>query len=674
MGAVAIVAECNRLHDLRAALYETQGDTGEGNQSATRLVDSGIPGISGVSGISVERPGQHSGELSGALDWGAITPNRLRQWASIVRRLSAQALGRYPEAKRYTFLLAFLVVRAEEITNIIIEMFDQLVGRIFDRCDDEAEQTKVERARFLQTSARHLRRVAEVITNESIPDEAVRAELLRYLPREQWTEQKSLYDAFERGEVTVLFSLLARRYKHLRAFAPAVLDTVSLSSPLSSARQPHPLVDGLHMLAALGAHQGREGRGGRGAQVPASATTAFVPTRWKAAITTPAGIDRRAWESTLMHEVRGALRSGDLAVAGSRRYAAWDTDLYSRAAWEVRRASWYRENELPEDGSLVVARLKMEVHAVLQEAARALDTASGASRSSTLGNAAGRNGLAPQDARKARIEADRLVMPSLEALPVSAEALHTRARITQALPRPGLPDLLQEVDRWTGFSEAFFHLGSHRRPSEQQVREMLPPLYAAILAEGTNLGVAAMAQASGMREGFIQRAIDWYVREETLREAITRLIQYHRSLPLAAKFGQGTTSSSDGIRFGVAPSALGGRHQPRYFGIHRGVTRINHVSDQGTQFWIDVINCQVREATYVLDGLVYQDTYPIKEHLYRHGRLHGTALWLFRAARVSLRATHQRSSRPTSVSNGPGRRLWRAQYGAARRHPRPPHQ
>lgn len=143
---------------------------------------------------------------------------------------------------------------------------------------------------------------------------------------------------------------------------------------------------------------------------------------------------------------------------------------------------------------------------------------------------------------------------------------------------------------------------------------MLPALYAALIAEGTNLGIATMAQASGMREGLIQRAIDWYLREETLREAITRLIHYHRSLPLAMKFGDGTTSSSDGIRFGVAPSSLGGRPQPRYFGVRRGVTMINHVSDQGTQFWMDVVNCQMRESTYVLDGLVYQDTYPIKEH------------------------------------------------------------
>ncbi len=85
---------------------------------------------------------------------------------------------------------------------------------------------------------------------------------------------------------------------------------------------------------------------------------------------------------------------------------------------------------------------------------------------------------------------------------------------------------IQEVDRWTGFSDTFLHLGSHRAPLAQQVREMLPGLYAALIAEGTNLGIAALAQASGMRAGQIQRAMDWYLCEETVREAIIRLIQF----------------------------------------------------------------------------------------------------------------------------------------------------
>ena len=91
---------------------------------------------------------------------------RLRQWASTVRRLSAQALRRYPDQKRHTYLLAFLVVRSEEITNIIVEMFDQLVGRIFVRSDEEVEQTKVTRARFLQSSAKHMRKVSEIVVSE----------------------------------------------------------------------------------------------------------------------------------------------------------------------------------------------------------------------------------------------------------------------------------------------------------------------------------------------------------------------------------------------------------------------------------------------------------------------------------------------------------------------------
>lgn len=65
-----------------------------------------------------------------------------------------------------------------------------------------------------------------------------------------------------------------------------------------------------------------------------------------------------------------------------------------------------------------------------------------------------------------------------------------------------------------------------------------------------------MAHTSGVSEDQLGRINDWYVREEPLRQAITTLITYHRTLPLTFKFGTGTTLSSDGIRFGIAASAL----------------------------------------------------------------------------------------------------------------------
>ena len=48
--------------------------------------------------------------------------------------------------------------------------------------------------------------------------------------------------------------------------------------------------------------------------------------------------------------------------------------------------------------------------------------------------------------------------------------------------------------------------------------------------------------------------------------------------------------------------------------MRRGVTLYNHVNNRGDQYWIDVVNCLLREATYVLDGLLYQDAPEIKEH------------------------------------------------------------
>ncbi|MFN2506066.1 MAG: DUF4158 domain-containing protein, partial [Acidimicrobiales bacterium] len=107
--------------------------------------------------------------LVDGVDWHGVTPNRRRQWASVARRLYAQALRRYPPEKRHTMLLAFLTVRAEEMTDAVVEMFDALVGRVFSRSDDDLAEVRLDQADAQAEGARLFREVVEIVLDSAIP-------------------------------------------------------------------------------------------------------------------------------------------------------------------------------------------------------------------------------------------------------------------------------------------------------------------------------------------------------------------------------------------------------------------------------------------------------------------------------------------------------------------------
>ncbi len=519
--------------------------------------------------------------LPPGIDWGPITANRRRQWAAVVRRLTAQALRRYPPAKRRTLLLAFLVVRGEEITDAIVEMFDVLIGRTFARSKAALIEDRLEQVEAQSEGVRMLRTIAEILLDPTIRPEAVRDEIFRRVPRERVRAAAELADTLDTGEAEALFDELAERYVYIRSFVPVILRTLSFES----SRADNEVLAAAKVLSRMSAE--------RRLNLPADAPVGVVPRRWRRAVVRPDGIDRRGWEFCVLSEMRDALRSGDLTVAGSRRYTPWDSSLYTAAAWENRRESWLGEMGLPADGAAYVDELVAEVDTLATGVAAHL----------------------PRNAA-ARVERGKLVLTALERVDIPPETERARADLVALLRtvQAGLPDLLMEVDRWTGFTSALTHLTGRRAPSADHLAAIRPALFAVLVAEATNLGLATMSRACGIPEGQLTRVADWYVREDTLRAAITALITYHRTLPLTEAFGTGTTSSSDGVRFGVAASTLNARHLPRAFARRRGLTVLSHVSDQGTQYWIDVVNCQLREATFVLDGLLYHDAPPIEEH------------------------------------------------------------
>jgi TnpA family transposase len=163
--------------------------------------------------------------------------------------------------------------------------------------------------------------------------------------------------------------------------------------------------------------------------------------------------------------------------------------------------------------------------------------------------------------------------------------------------------LLLEVDDWTGFTRHFKHLKSGAAAEDRRL------LLTAILADAINLGLSKMAESCpGTAYAKLTWLQAWHIRDETYSAGLAELVNAQFRQPFAAYWGDGTTSSSDGQNF-----KAGGRGQfagqvNLKYGQEPGVQFYTHLSDQYAPFHTKVINATVRDATHVLDGLLYHES------------------------------------------------------------------
>jgi hypothetical protein len=163
-------------------------------------------------------------------------------------------------------------------------------------------------------------------------------------------------------------------------------------------------------------------------------------------------------------------------------------------------------------------------------------------------------------------DAGQLIIPPLSAEDIPTEVGELKDELTVLLPFAPMVSVLIELDRRTGFLDCFTHAGG----ATPRSRELRRNLLAVIISQATNLGLVRMADASGISSDTLAWTQEWYVREETLRAANQVLINYQRRLPLAAVFGSGSLSSSDGQRFPTQGKSITARALSRYFADQGG--------------------------------------------------------------------------------------------------------
>jgi len=506
-----------------------------------------------------------------------VNPNRLRQLARDVERLTVWRLRRIQdEQQKYALVVAFVVQQTSVLIDQTLEMFLLLYHQIFKRAqNDQSKQFHNDGKAINQHLHQYLAVGKALITarqRQQDPFEAIEA----VVPWDTFVADMEQVAVLVRPVTFDFLELVSHRYSYVRRFSPALLQAFDFQS----AEDDNGLRQGIQLIRDL--DQGKR------SVLPDWTPTDFVDPRWQPYVFGKDGIQRRYYELCILSELRQRLRSGDIWVEGSQNFRNLADFLIPDDQWQMMREAKAIPVSVPLD---CITYLRSR-HQLLHEQLTIVD-----------------EGLAKGIFPDVELVGDRLKI-SRTKLDIPSDMKQVTTAVYKLLPHIRITDLLLEVDATVNFSRHFTHLQSDE-PIDDPVL-----LCTALLAGAINLGVEKMAIASRHTTyDKLAWVTDWFIRDETYSKALSDLVHFQLANPFAQHWGSGMTSSSDSQYFPVGGTrSLAAHHNP-YYGSEPGIAFYTHVSDQHSPFYVQVIATRVREAPYMLNGLLNHDTQlDIREH------------------------------------------------------------
>ena len=501
---------------------------------------------------------------------------RLAQLAREAGRTTVQHVAGYERQRRHATLVATSLDIAASLTDHAIDLFDRMIGAMFRKAEDRHARAFQADARAINEKVRLYARIgAALITAHADKQDAFEA-INTVISWERFRTTVAEAEALARPEEFDVYQNLLQHYAGIRRWSPAFLTAFEFESVPASAS----LVRAIEVL--------REANSKDASVMSKSAPTCFVRQRWAPHVLPDGIIDRRYYELCVLSELRDRLRAGDVWVAGSRQYRSFEERLISKQTLQDMQSA----------GSLPVA-VEADFELFIEGRRKLLD------KRLTAINIRARDGLLPD------VTIDKGVLkisPIEKSTPPEAEAL--AARLYAMLPRIRVTDLLAEVASWTLFPDCFTHLRTGAVAADNRI------LMAGLLADGLNLGLTRMAEACSIASlGQLAWTSDWHIRDETYALALRRLVNQQQREPLAAMFGSGTASSSDGQFFQAAGFGSDASRLNAHYSLQPGFKVYTHLSDRYGPFFSKLIAATASEALHVLDALLYhQSEVAIRRH------------------------------------------------------------
>jgi TnpA family transposase len=503
------------------------------------------------------------------IDLREIHPNRIKQLSRLGSKYEPYAFRRFNESKRYALLAVFLKDLSERLVDFAVDIHDKQINTLFSKGRKKQDEIQKYNGKALNEKLNHYIDIGSALVKSRAegldPFHAIESVMSWDKINQSIEEAKKL----TRPKNYDYIDLLHTRYNYLRKYTPALVKHLVF---YSTNRSMEPLIEAVGLLKALNQTGKRF--------VPESAPMNFISDRWSKYLYNPDGtINRHYYEMATLSELRSKIRSGDVAVEGSRNYRSFDEYIVPKEEWKIKQPF----------SNLAVSNSFEEY---LKERTDTLETLFGLFHKNI-------DTLEGVSITENRIHLEKLEKQT----PAEAEILSEK--LYGMLPQIKLPDLLLEVSSWTGFDRDFIHASSNQAVKGKEKGIAM----AALMAMGTNIGLQKMADSTpeiSYRQ--MANAAQWRMYDDAMKRAQACLVNYQHKQQLPLAWGDGTTSSSDGMRVQIGVSALNSEYNPHYSGTKKGATMYRFTSDQFSSFSVNVINTNARDAVHVIDGINHHET------------------------------------------------------------------
>lgn len=557
-----------------------------------------------TTGTAMKSALQRVDEISafqlGRLKLSQIPPNRLSSLAKYGLGTKAPKLERTSEPKRTAMLTAVMRHLEAKAIDDALDLFEILMAtRLISTAKRATDKQRLSTLPQLEKASRIVARAAKVFieelelveeTGSDVDVAALWAALEEVAPRAVMSSAAavvvSLVPEDDDSAESALRGALALRYNTVKPFLSLLGESKALGAATGGTR----VLAGVRKLPALSRR-----KVGEKPLLPREVDDKLVMPHWRRAVYAnpdlPQGsVDRDAYVVCVLEQLFRALKRRDVYASPSHRWSDPRARLLQGKGWEAVREDVLAGLSLDEDAEQHLKELIEVLDAAWKQMAERLEEAGSDAKISIE--------VQPNGRAKLNVE-------KLHALGEPKSLNWLRRTIEKMLPKIDLPDLLFEVHSWTGFLDAFVHLGDGRT----RMKDLTTSVVALLVSEACNIGMTPVINPGyeALTRSRLVHVDQYYLRSDTIAAANAALIAAQARVPIVQYWGKGLLASVDGLRFVVPVRTINAAPSPKYFARKTGITWLNAINDQVIGIGQMVVPGTPRDSLFILDALLNLD-------------------------------------------------------------------